>query len=122
MSYLAEFNTAPSGSQYKVDVNSEWQTASVGTQLGDGYRTKNINNYNYKILLYLDACIFFETEIPVGVSAITGVVKYRDANQNWVTVTSDCEFSANAVCTGPNSGSVIVDGSPLGGIGPRPIS
>lgn len=121
MSYLAEFNTAPDGTEYRVDENSNWQTASVGTQLGNGYKTKNIKDDNYKILLYLDACIFFETEVPVSVSAITGVVKYRDANQNWHIVTSDCEISANAVSTGPGSGSVIVDSGVLGGIGPRPI-
>ena len=121
MSNLAEFETAPSGTQYHISSDAQWQTASVGTTLDEGYESRNTQGNKYQVRLNADACVDYTSTTEVTLSNMTGVLKVKDPVQGWIEVSDEGDYTVNAVGTGANSGiSVICSGS--GAFRPRPWS
>ena len=121
MSILAEFETAPSGTEYRIDSNSQWQTASIGTKLYEDYESRNTQSNDYQVKLYADACFDLNSTTDVDIDNITGIVKVKDPAHGWTVVEESGTYSANAVGVGA-SGSVSISCSGVGPYGPRPWS
>jgi len=119
MSDLAEIKSAPAGTEYRTSDVTQWQTAVVGTKLGDGYEVRNTESNEYQVELYENAGITFDEQTSVDLSGISGTVKYLNTDSEWVTVTSPGTVSASCVGTGGSSGVKVGCGY-IGGIGPKP--
>ncbi|MFH1734679.1 MAG: hypothetical protein ABIE92_08210 [bacterium] len=108
MADLGEIKRAPIGTEYRISGTSAWQTATKGQTLLDGYQTRNTLNADYQVELFGDAEMAFETTLTVSLSEITGTVKYKNTQDNWVTVNEEGDVAAKAVGTEPGGGVYIV--------------
>ena len=107
MAVLAEFESAPSGTVRRTSPGANWIDASVGDKLEDGHESNNTLSNDYQIGLKSRAEIRFEAITQITLNNVIGTVKYLNSNDDWVPVTSDGQFDAEAVGTGLG-GSVSV--------------
>ena len=119
MAALAKFETAPTGTQYRISGEAEWQDANEGDELYVNYQTRNTESNDYQVRLYQNAQIRFDTVVSITLNNITGTVKYEDANEDWITAGSSGQYNGKAVYTNAES-SVIVIVDARGGFRPPP--
>jgi hypothetical protein len=108
MGFVAEILKAPSGTEYRTADDQPWQTASVGTKFEFGYQIRNTQSNDYELELYSEAAIQFTSASTVTLNDVSGTVKYKNAQGQWVDVNSDGTVSAEMVKTGPGGGVVVV--------------
>jgi len=107
MAYLAEFETAPAGTQYRTGSDAGWVDAQLGEKLGAGYQARNTQSNEYQVKLYSDAEMRFETAVAVSLSNITGTVRYEDSQGGWHAVSQAGDYDVQAVRTAPGGGVSI---------------
>ncbi len=108
MGYVAEILKAPSGTEYRTGEDQPWQTASVGTKFEYGYEIRNTQSNNYELELYSEAALQFASAQSVTLRDVSGSVKYKNAQGQWVDVDTDGTVTAEIVATGPGGGVVVV--------------
>lgn len=106
MAALAKFETAPTGTQYRTNGEADWQDANVDDELYEDYQTRNTQSNEYQVRLYERTQIRFDTVVSMTLSNITGTVKYKDVNENWITVGSLGQYNGKAVYTNAESGVI----------------
>ncbi len=121
MANLAEFETAPAGTERRNSPNDNWVAASLGDMLKDGNQSRNTQGQNYQVALYADAGIFFDSPATVSLINIHGEVKYKTPGGVWTMVTDAGQYTVVAVGTGPSGGGSVVC-SLQGCYRPRPWS
>ena len=108
---LAEFKTAPAGTERRNSIWNAWTPAAPGNILDvDGCESRNIDGTDYQMQLYADVGLFFGSSVIVTLSDIQGVVKYRDATDTWNLVSIPGSYNANAVSTWSGGGVSVVCG------------
>lgn len=99
---LAEVTSAPQGTQYREDDQSQWQAASVGTKLYEDYEIQNTSG-DYGVELDYEVEIEFDSLADVEFGTISGQAKYLDSTQTWQKASSNDQVEAYSVATGENS-------------------
>ena len=108
MANLAEFETAPTGTERRNSSGGNWIAASVGDKLEEGHESRNTQGSGYQVRLLTDAGIFFNSPTVVSLSNLSGTVKYRPAGGNWVAAADGAQYTVTAVGTGPGGGVSVV--------------
>lgn len=103
MANLAEFESAPPGTVYRISSDAGWTDASVGDTLEDGYESDNVQGNNYQVRLLSNAEVRFNGKVTVSLSNLSGGVKYKDPKDGWEQVNGPGQFEAEAVATGDGS-------------------
>jgi hypothetical protein len=120
MATLAEFETAPAGTERRPSSSSNWVTALVGDQLSDGSESRNIQGNNYQVRLNSDAGIFFVAPTMISLSNLNGTVKYKPAGGgDWAQASEGAQYTVLAVGTAIGGGGSIVC-SGQGAFRPKP--
>lgn len=119
MANVAEFETAPTGTQYRTGPNDDWANAEVGNKLGEGYESRNTQANDYQVRLYSDACIEFDQETTVTLGHLEGGVIYKDFEGNWIPVPGAGQYSSTAFGTKVGGGVSVICGA-RGVYPPRP--
>lgn len=120
MADLAEFETAPEGTQRRPGPDADWTQAFVGDKLGEDHQSRNTQSKDYQVKIYTDAGVVFESLTTVTLTNVTGVAKYRNSSGNWVDTTAGGQYPVTAV--GALSGSISVVYAGEGTYRPRPWS
>ena len=115
---LAEFTSAPKGSEWKTKVG-QWQSAQVGTPLYTDYECRNTQQNDYGLEVYSEV----EIQFPDGITDVTastyqGTAEYLDSSQTWVTLPLQT-VQANAIRTGTKSILPVVIAAGRGYAKPR---
>lgn len=108
MADLAEFETAPAGTERRSGSDAGWQTAYVGDKLAEGHESRNTQSNEYQVRLYSSAEMRFDSVVAFSVSNITGLVKYQNDASEWITITNPGEFTGQAIGTGSRGGVSVV--------------
>ena len=118
---LAEFRTAPNGTQRLDPSTSAWVGAQIGDTLDGGSESQNTLGTNYEVKLNAGAAVFYATAVSVVLTNIQDIVKYQDSSNNWIQVTSPGgTYTAKAVGALLPGGSVSVACGFLGAYRPVP--
>ena len=111
MAYLAEFETAPAGTEHRDSSLGDWVSAAVGDKLEEGHESRNTQGNNYQVRLRSDAGIFFSSPALVTLSNLTGAVKYKPASGgDWMPASDGTQYTVMAVGTGVGGGGSVVCG------------
>lgn len=109
MANLAEFETAPAGTERRDSSGGNWVSAAVGDKLEDGHESRNTQVNNYQVRLRSDAGIFFSSAALVTLNNLTGVVKYKPASgDDWESASAGTQYTVMAVGTGAGGGGSVV--------------
>lgn len=99
---LGEVTSAPKGTQYRVDDQSPWQDASVGTELYEDYEVRNLSG-SYGVEMSYEVEVEFDSLTSVTFGTITGQAIYLDQYQAWQKASSSSQVNALSVASGENS-------------------
>jgi hypothetical protein len=99
---LGEVTSAPKGTQYRVDEQSQWLEASVGTELYEDYEVRNLSG-SYGVEISYEVEVEFDALTSVTFGIITGQAIYLDQYQEWQKASSSSQVNALSVASGENS-------------------
>ena len=112
MAKRAEFVECPSGTEYRTSSEGEWQTATVGLDLLDGYQSRNNQENDYTIDIVGDGGVRYgDSDVPVALSKISGTVKIREYSKDWITISTGGTYTTNEIGVGPGGGVWVVCGA-----------
>ncbi len=97
MSALAEILTAPAGTQIRTSESASWETAKVGDKMYLGYQARNTQENKFKVQLFSDAQIKLDNPAPTYVYDISGDVYIKNANDEWIQIDEEGEYTIKAV-------------------------
>ena len=112
MAKRAEFVACPAGTEYRTSSEGEWQTATEGLDLLDGYQSRNNQENDYTIDIVGDGGVRYgDSDVPVALSNISGTVKIREYGKDWTTISTEGAYTVNEIGAGPGGGVSVVCGA-----------
>lgn len=117
---LAVVTSAPGGTEYREDAQSQWEDASVGDKLYEDYEIRNTQG-EYGVEMDYEVEITF----PDGAAVLTfgkiqGEAIYLNTSQKWVKAPSGQGVEALAVHSAKSSTVPMAIRGTRGGIKPKP--
>ena len=111
MAKRAEFVECPSGTEYRTSSKGEWQTATVGLDLLDGYQSRNTEGNNYTVNIVGDGGVRYgDSDVSIALSKISGTVKILKNGKDWTTISTEGTYHTNEIGVGPGGGVQVVCG------------
>ena len=111
MAKRAEFVACPAGTEYRTSSEGEWQTATEGLDLLDGYQSRNNQENDYTIDIVGDGGVRYgDSDVPVALSKISGTVKIREYGKDWTTISTEGTYTTNEIGVGSGGGIQVVCG------------